>query len=43
MKEFNAKANDLIGYLRNKADGKTEVTLIDKFNHTTLDIIASVR
>ena len=43
MKEFNEKADILIEYLKKKANGKTEITLLDKFNHTALDIIASVR
>ena len=43
MKEFNEKADILVEFLKKKADGKTEVTLLDELNHTALDIIASVR
>ena len=42
MTEFNSKADILVEYLKTKADGKTEIVLIDHFNDTTLDIIASV-
>ena len=42
MNEFNEKGNTLIEYLKKKADGKTEITLLKEFNHVTLDIIASV-
>ena len=42
MREFNSKADILVDFLKTKADGKTEITLLDEFNHTALDIIASV-
>lgn len=42
MTEFNSKADILVNFLKSKADGKTEITLLDEFNHTALDIIASV-
>ena len=42
MTEFNSKADILVDYLKTKADGKTELILLDEFNHTALDIIASV-
>ena len=42
MKEFNEKADILVEFLKKKADGKTEIILLDQFNHTALDIIASV-
>ena len=42
MKEFNSKTDRLIDFLRKKADGKTEIKLIDEINNMTLDIIASV-
>ena len=41
--EFNSKADILVTHLKKKADGKTEIRLLDEFNHTALDIIASVR
>lgn len=43
MREFNSKADILVSFLRDRADGKTEIKLIDQFNHIALDIIASVR
>jgi hypothetical protein len=42
MKEINSKVDYLIGFLRKRADGQTEITLLNEFNHTALDIIASV-
>jgi hypothetical protein len=42
MSEFNAKGDILVEFLKKKADDKTEITLIDFFNRTALDIIASV-
>lgn len=42
MNEFNSKADILVEFLKKKADGKTEIKLIDILNHTALDIIASV-
>ena len=42
MTEFNSKADILVDFLKTKADGKTELVLIDHLNHTALDIIASV-
>ena len=43
MTEFDSKADILVNFLKSKADGKTEITLLDEFNHTALDIIASVK
>lgn len=40
--EFNAKGEILMNRFRTLADGKTKVTLLDEFNHATLDVIASV-
>ncbi|XP_038072891.1 cholesterol 24-hydroxylase-like [Patiria miniata] len=42
MGQFNAGADVLIEKLSHKADGKTEVAMLDEFNRTTLDIIAKV-
>jgi hypothetical protein len=42
MSEFNAKGDILVEFLKKKADDRTEITLIDVFNRTALDIIASV-
>jgi hypothetical protein len=42
MSEFNAKADILIEFLKKRADGKSEIILLDELNHTALDIIASV-
>ncbi len=40
--EMNSKADILVEFLRKRADGKTEITLLNEFNHTALDIISSV-
>ena len=40
--QFNESADILIEKLSHKADGKTEVAMLDEFNRTTLDIIAKV-
>ena len=42
MEPFNACADVLIEKLSPKADGKTEVAMLDEFNRTTLDVIAKV-
>ena len=42
MNEFNAKADILAKFLKKRADGKSEIILLDELNHTALDIIASV-
>ena len=42
MPIFNSKADILIEKLRNVADGKTSITLLDEFNSITLDLIAHV-
>ncbi|XP_071794366.1 cholesterol 24-hydroxylase-like [Asterias amurensis] len=42
MHQFNASADLLIEKLSHKADGKTEVAMLDEFNRTTLDVIAKV-
>ncbi len=43
LHQFNASADLLIEKLSHKADGKTEVAMLDEFNRTTLDVIAKVR
>ena len=42
MDEFNYKSNKLLENLRKLADGKTVVSLFDKFSCTALDIISHV-
>ena len=42
MQEFNSKGDILMEYLRKSADGKTVVSLLEEFNRTSLDVIASV-
>ncbi|XP_022088639.1 cholesterol 24-hydroxylase-like [Acanthaster planci] len=42
MGQFNAGADLLIEKLSPKADGKTEVVMLDELDRTTLDIIAKV-
>ena len=43
MGQFNAGADLLIEKLSHKADGKTEVVMLDELDRTTLDIIAKVK
>jgi hypothetical protein len=45
MKEFNDKGDILMRHLRNIAETQPErsISLLEKFNHTALDVIASVR
>ena len=40
--EFNTKGDALLEKLEKVADGKTVITLLDEFNRTTLDVIATV-
>ena len=40
--EFNSTGNSLMEYLRELANGKQTVTLLNEFNKTTLKAIASV-
>ena len=42
MGQFNDGADLLIEKLSHKADGKTEVVMLDELDRTTLDIIAKV-
>jgi hypothetical protein len=42
MEEFSSKADSLVEFLKKRADGKTEIILLDEINHTALDIIGSV-
>lgn len=42
MKVFNEKGNIFVKFLETKANGKTQLTLIELFNHAALDIIANV-
>lgn len=40
--EFNSKGDLLLEKLRSLADSEKEVVMLDEFNHTTLDAIATV-
>ena len=40
--EFNTKSDILLEQMRSMADGKTQITLLDQFNHAALDLIATV-
>ncbi|XP_070576492.1 cholesterol 24-hydroxylase-like isoform X3 [Ptychodera flava] len=42
MRQFNDSADLLIQKLEKCADGKTPVSMLDEFNHVTLDVIAKV-
>ena len=42
MDQFNFSADVLVDRLRELADGKTEVAMLDEFNRLTLDVIAKV-
>lgn len=42
MDVFNEKSNMFVQSLNEKADGKTEILLFDKFNEISCDIIAKV-
>ncbi|XP_038072756.1 cholesterol 24-hydroxylase-like [Patiria miniata] len=42
MGQFNAGADVLVEKLSQKADGKTEVAMLDELNRATLDVIAKV-
>ncbi len=39
---FNAQGNVLIEHLRTYANGREKVTILNEFNKTTLEMIASV-
>nr|QEV83801.1 cytochrome P450 [Brachionus rotundiformis] len=41
MDEFNAKSDILMDKLRNLADGKTTIKMLDELNNLTLDVIAA--
>ena len=41
--QFNASADLLIEKLSHKADGKTEIAMLDELDRTTLDVIGKVR
>jgi cholesterol 24(S)-hydroxylase len=40
--QFNASSDLMVDYLRSKADGKTNVRLLQELNKATIDIIAKV-
>lgn len=42
MNKFNCKGDLLLEKLKAKANGNTEIKLLDEFNHATLDIIGTV-
>ncbi|XP_071832483.1 cholesterol 24-hydroxylase-like isoform X2 [Apostichopus japonicus] len=42
MYQYNNSVDELITYLRPKADGKTEILMADEFNKVAMDIIAKV-
>lgn len=42
MREFNIQGDLLMEKLRSLADGKTQIQLLNLFNHATLDVIANV-
>lgn len=42
MDQYNSSVDELIHYLRPKADGKTEILMAEEFNKVALDIIAKV-
>lgn len=42
LKNFNTKADILMEKLRLKADGTTQIDLLNEMSHVTLDVIASV-
>ncbi|RNA33734.1 cholesterol 24-hydroxylase-like, partial [Brachionus plicatilis] len=41
MDEFNTKSDVLMGKLRNLADGRTSIRMLDELNNLTLDVIAA--
>nr|QVK45595.1 cytochrome P450 [Brachionus paranguensis] len=41
MDEFNTKSDVLMGKLRNLADGRTAIRMLDELNNLTLDVIAA--
>lgn len=43
MDQYNSSVDELIHYLRPKADGKTEILMAEEFNKVALDIIAKVK
>ncbi|XP_063957661.1 cholesterol 24-hydroxylase-like isoform X3 [Lytechinus pictus] len=42
MEKFNSETENLCEHLVGKADGQTEVEMLDEFNNVTLDVIANV-
>ena len=42
VSQYNASADQLVEKLRGKADGKTEVVMLEELNRTTLAVIAKV-
>ncbi|XP_041469795.1 cholesterol 24-hydroxylase-like [Lytechinus variegatus] len=42
MEKFNSESENLCEHLVSKADGQTEVEMLDEFNNVTLDVIANV-
>lgn len=43
MGQYNDSVDELMTYLKQKADGKTEILMAQQFNKVSLDIIAKVR
>ncbi len=42
MDQFNASSDKLVEQLKKKADGKTEVTMLEQLNRVAMDIIGKV-
>ena len=42
MEQSNASSNTLITQLKRKADGKTQVTMLEELNKVAMDIIGKV-
>ena len=42
MSEFNQTADDLMTYLVEKADGKTQLSMLTHLTHFALDVIGKV-
>lgn len=42
MEKFNAESEKLCEHLRDKADGRNEVEMLNELNNVTLDVIANV-
>lgn len=43
MSQYNDSVDELMTYLKQKADGNTEILMAQQFNKVSLDIIAKVR